>query len=208
MLVRDRKHELQMLGWLLHGAGLLVVLAGGLLAYLALIRPLQIQERECRERTAQLDVLLQLEPQVKAEHERLETSLAVISTRSTAVRQRIPDKEGVAEFLGSISQIANMEHVKIRETKQGEVARANNCSRRALHLSLEGDYRGICGFLAGLAKLPRVTSVTKLDLSVGASQKKYPVEMTVVLYFGLTDPATESSPPKASPELKVTQHGS
>ena len=208
MLVRDRKHELQMLGWMLHGAGVLAVLAGGLFAYFALIRPLRMQEQECLDRTTQLDSLLQLEPRVRAEHERLKTSLADISTRSAAVRQRIPDKEGVAEFLGTISQIANQEHVKIRETKQGEVARSNNCSRRALHLSLEGDYRGICGFLEGLAKLPRVTSVTKLDLSVGTSPKKYPVEMTVVLYFGLTDPAAESSSPQTGTEAKVTQHGS
>ena len=207
MLARDRKHELKLLGWLLHGTGLLAVLVAGLIGYFALVRPLRVAEQESRDRTTELELLLQDESKVRDQHLDLKRKLADISTRSAEVRQRIPDKEGVAEFLGAISQIANQEHVKIRETKQGEVTRANNCSRRALHLSLEGDYRGICGFLAGLEKLPRVTSVTKMDVSVGNSQKSYAVEMTVVLYFGLTAPTEETSPPTAGTELKVTKNG-
>ncbi len=50
---------------------------------------------------------------------------------------------------------------------------------------IEANYYGICGFLDSLARLPRVTTIEKLVLDAETTNERYPVDMTIVLYYGI-----------------------
>ena len=185
MLVTSRSQELNVLGWLCHGAGVLSLGVVGFAAHCFVLRPLAEQERRATASIELLQVKLQDADEIRAEHTRLSRSLEEIKRRAEEVRERIPDQPREAEFLTQMSNLSADHGVTIMSFRRGTAASNDNHSRLTMLVRIEANYYGICGFLDSLARLPRVTTIEKLVLDAETTNERYPVDMTIVLYYGI-----------------------
>ena len=190
-LTNDPTARLKMLGWLLHGAGLLTLLAGSLAAYRLVYLPLAKKEKACVARIAVLDRLLKNSREIRPEHSRLTQSLAKIRRRADTLRQRIPDRPYEAEFLEQMTQAASDAGLEIRVYRRGAVTVKNSHSQLEIYVSCAGSYPKICGFLDRLARLRRTFTIEKMSVTADPAVETYPVDLTLVLYFGAQQDSKE-----------------
>ena len=176
--------RLKMLGWLLHGAGLVPLLAAGFAVYCLVHLPLVRKEKACVARIAVVDGLLDNSEEIRAAHSRFKNSLAKIRHRADAFRQRIPDRPCETEFLEQMNEAANEEGFEIRDYRRGAVMVKDTHSQLDVHVACTGSYPKICGFLDRLARLPRISTVEKATITSDSAAEAYPVDLTLRLYFG------------------------
>ena len=132
--------RLKMLGWLLHGAGLVPLLAAGFAVYCLVHLPLVRKEKACVARIAVVDGLLDNSEEIRAAHSRFKNSLAKIRHRADAFRQRIPDRPCKTEFLEQMNEAANEEGFEIRDYRRGAVMVKDTHSQLDVHVQCAGSY--------------------------------------------------------------------
>ena len=54
----------------------------------------------------------------------------------------------------------------------------------------KGGFAGICSFFDRLEKLPRLSKVRDVTISVSHVADEYPMKLTLIIYFGLRDSST------------------
>lgn len=177
--------RLKMLGWLLHGAGLVTLLAAGYAVYCLAHLPLAKKSEACADRIAVVDGLLDNSEEIRAAHSRFKDSLAEIRRRADALRQRIPDRPCETEFLEQMNEAANKEGLEIRDYRRGAVTVKDTHSQLEVHVQCVGSYPKTCRFLDRLARLPRISTVEKVTINSDSSVEAYPVDLTLRLYFGV-----------------------
>ncbi len=184
MAATDREHELRWLGMGCHAAGILVLVsAAGI--YHATLRSFAIsQEQVNQSEIIELETQRERASGIRSEHEQLTRSLADIEERAERIRQRIPDEPSEAEFLRQITNAANSEGLEIRDYNVGLVSGSITHSQVDVRLACQGNYAAVCGFLEYLAKLPRITTVQRLQVMSNLTDDSYPVEISLWLYFG------------------------
>lgn len=176
--------RLKMLEWILHGAGLVALLAAGFAVYCLAYLPLAEKQRACVAQIAVVNGLLENSAEIRAAHSRFKDSLAEIRQRADALRERIPDKPCETEFLEQMNEAANQEGLDIRDYRRGEVTVEDTHSHLDVYVSCAGSYRQVCGFLDRLAGLPRLSTVEKATITSDSAAKAYPVELTLRLFYG------------------------
>lgn len=176
--------RLKMLEWLLHGTGLVILVAAGVAGYCLVHLPLAEKQRVCVAQIAVLDGLLEHSGEIRATHSRFKDSLAKIRDRADALRERIPDRPRETEFLEQMNEAANEEGLNIRDYRRGAVMVKDTHSHLDVHVSCAGSYQQICGFLDSLAGLPRISTVEQATIISDSDAEGYPVELTLRLYYG------------------------
>ncbi len=177
--------ELATLGWTLHAAGfcLLLAIAGG---YWTIVRrPAVVASRQIEQRIATVSRLLENRGALRREYEQLTEVLDGERQRAAAVRQQIPDDSNEAEFLRQLSNAAARGGVVIDDYTRGTVSKESEFSQLDIHVECTGTFESICRFLEGLESLPRVSEVIALNLTSKGQGDKYPLRVTIRLYFGV-----------------------
>jgi Tfp pilus assembly protein PilO len=183
--------RLTILGWCLHAAGLVVLVAAACAVYYLAYLPLVQEEQRCVARMAEIDKLLNESGKVRAAHAQFKDSVAKIRDRAEALRQRIPDRPCETEFLEQMNQAADEEGLEIRDYRRGAVTVEDAHSFLEVHVLGAGSYPQICRFLDRLAKLPRISTVEKVTITADSTAKTYPVDLTLRLYFGAQERPAE-----------------
>ena len=122
---------------------------------------------------------------IRGELAALGSQLESQQRRAAEVRRRIPDDPDEAEFLRQLSEAASRGGVVIEDFNRGGMtARAGFCQ---LDVSLRcgGSYDDICRFLDQLEGFPRITKIVSLDLISAGRSERYPMQLTIRLYFGV-----------------------
>ncbi len=148
---------------------------------------LQARERQ-QSIDAQIESMRQLLSQaddVQARRVELQELLEETEKRFAAAATRIPEAAQENEFLAQISRLAKNSDLTIQEFRPGEITECRTHRELEISLSAVGPYRSLCEFLAGLEQLPRLCRVTSLtiDRDTAATADRYPVRMSVVVYF-------------------------
>ncbi len=177
--------RLKMLGWLLHGAGLITLLAAGYAVFCLAHLPLAKKSKACADRISVVDGLLDNSEEIRTAHSRFKDSLAKMRRRTDTLRQRIPDRPCETEFLEQMNEAANKEGLEIRDYRRGAVTVVDTHSQLEVHVQCVGSYPETCRFLDRLAKLPRLSTVEKVTISSDSAVEAYPVDLTLRLYFGV-----------------------
>ena len=180
--------QLKMLGWLLHGAGLIAILGAGFAAYCLVYLPLVRKENAYVARIAVVDGLLDDGEEIQAEYSRSKDALEEIRNRAYTLRQRIPVRPCETEFLEQMNEAANTEGLEIRDYRRGEVVVKDTHSQLEIHVLCAGSYPEICGFLDRLARMPRISTVEKVTITSDSAAGDYPVDLTLRLYYGAQEP--------------------
>jgi len=176
--------RLKMLGWLLHGAGLAILLAAAFAQYYLVYLPLARKEEACAARIVVVDRLLDDSEEIRVSHSRFKNSLSKVRHRADALRERIPDRPCETEFLEQMNEAANEVGLDVRDYRRGEVVVEDTHSHLDVHVSCAGSYQQICGFFDRLAGLPRMSTVEKATITSESAVGGYPVDLTLRLYYG------------------------
>jgi Tfp pilus assembly protein PilO len=56
-----------------------------------------------------------------------------------------------------------------------------------IDLVVEGNYQGLCRFFEGVAGMQRAVALKRLDLQVREAATQFPINLTMVLYFGVPE---------------------
>lgn len=178
--------QLRLLGWALHGAGILTALAVALLAELLVYRPIDARAHDWARRAEGLHERLEDATRVRREHARLSHDLAVAREQTAALKKRIPDAPCEADFLAQVSRLADEIGLRIQDYRPGAVTAKTSYSVLRVDLICEGDYPSVCRFLDGLSQLPRHCTVVRLQIDSAKSKQDYSANMSLELYFGVT----------------------
>ena len=184
--------DLKQFDSLLHAAGAIVTIAIAVVLHFALYAPLERRHANIVEHTASLDELLNRASDVRGEHAKLSESLAEIMKRSEALHRRVPKEPREVEFLTQVTEAANDEHFKIRGYLPSTIINKQGYSQMEVTLDGEGTYYSICGFLDRIHRLPRMSSVVKMDIRPVSPTKDYPIKLTLVIYFNLKKVVADS----------------
>lgn len=170
----------------LHLAGCLSLLLIGGGAYLMLIDPLSQSIADAGQETQRLSRLVRTGASIQTRHQELSETLQHLKERTARVQERIPAGSQEAEFLEQLSEIARQRDITITDYRRQQVIEQETHWQLTVEVSADGDYPSLCEFLAGLHQLPRITSVTRMEID-GAAEKneRYPLRLNLVLYFGL-----------------------
>jgi type IV pilus assembly protein PilO len=178
------------LGWSLHGLGLAASLAAAGLTYALVFRPLETSRRESAARREEIAMLLQSVDQLRSQRDGLRKALADVDRERISLLARVPDAPQEADFLSQISCLADSVGLKLRDYRPGQVHTQASYSEMEIGLSCEGGYEGLCRFLDGLGRLPRLVNLEQLDVTDQQSNGTYPASMKLVIYFGAQSEAT------------------
>ena len=188
----DLNGDLKQFNAMLHVAGAIITVVIAVVLYLALYAPLERRHVLVVVHTASLDALLDRASGVRGEHAKLSESLAEIMKRSEALHRRVPQEPREMEFLTQVTEAANDEHFKIRGYHPGTIINKQGYSQMEVTLGGEGTYYSICGFLDRIHRLPRMSSVVKMDIRSESPTKDYPITLTLVIYFNLKKVVADS----------------
>lgn len=178
-------HETLRFGRLLHYAGLAVVLVVGAAAYHWLYTPI---ERDIFAAEVRLDELTQSgrnAAAIRREHERLSSRLEEIELRYAALRRRVPQNAEAGSFLKDVSQIAQEEQLAISNFQPASSTEDDGYTALEVMLHGQGSFASICSFFDRLANIQRLSKVRRLAIKVDPLADTYPMEATIVIYFGL-----------------------
>lgn len=182
------------MGRLLHYAGLLVAVVCGTVGYALAYAPMTKNIENTNALIDELKQSVQNGPVIRREHERASQYLKQVTARLEALRRRVPTDAEAAEFLRQVTQIATEERVALSNFQPEKTTRSDGYAEMEVSLTGKGSFAGICSFLDRLGKLPRLSKVKSLSISVGNSPSEYPMKATLLIYFGMQD--ADAAPPK------------
>mgnify|MGYP001224270304 CR=1 FL=1 len=172
-------------GRLLHYAGMAVVLICGAAAYHWLYTPVHANVFEAQ---VQLDELAQSgrnADAIRREHARLSSRLEEIEGRYAALQRRVPIGAEAGAFLKDVSQIAQEEQLEIGNFQPANSVEGEGYMAMEVMLDGEGSFAAICSFFDRLSKIQRLSKVRRLSVKVDPHLETYPMQATIVIYFGL-----------------------
>ena len=81
------------------------------------------------------------------------------------VEDKLPQEREIDKVLKEVWQMAEANKLEQRTIKTLKSQRANNYNEQPIEMSLAGDFEGFYVYLQQLEKLPRLTRVTKMELT-------------------------------------------
>ncbi|WP_197526475.1 type 4a pilus biogenesis protein PilO [Botrimarina colliarenosi] len=132
-------------------------------------------------------------PALRRDHAEMQRELEGLLARVEEVNNRIPDDPNEGDFLSDLTRLAREGDVAIEDFRRGATSVSPTHSAVTVTVNLRGSYRGVCGLIDGVAKLPRLAELTQLTLRRGLDGTEYAVSMTYALYYGLVTAADENA---------------
>jgi Tfp pilus assembly protein PilO len=185
MKLGNPEQKLTALGWWLHGLGLLIALAIGLLTKSLVLAPIDDRAAAHLRRADRLQERLRDADRIRAEHARLVEDLAAARRQSEELKKRIPDEPREADFLAQVTHLADEVGLRIQDYRPGTVSEKTSYSVLQVELIGEGDYASICSFLSRLPGLARHSIVRRLQIVSDNKQKGYLLSMSLQLCFAV-----------------------
>lgn len=186
MLINRTEQKLSRWARGLHLGGLLIAMTGCSVMLLAVIIPLSQDDAEVVAREQALRKILDLEPAVTSENERLTQVLAEADIKIQSLLDRIPNVARESDFLGQVTTLAKDVEVEIMNYLPGNIRETEEYNEMSLSITSQGSYDGICNFLNRMHSLPRLSRTSKLSLAPVVNGKTYSLNMTLTIFFSPT----------------------
>jgi len=165
--------------------GIFASLVISLTYYFQIHTPLEEQAEADHQRVEQVRDLLGEAVELRKQRATLLEEQQALEKLVEGVHERLPATADDGEFLAVAAQVAKEEGLQIIDYQRGQAALKEGHSQIDLGLKCIGDYAGLCRFLTRLEEMPRVSNVTQLRLQTLPGKSVYPVEIRLVLYYGL-----------------------
>jgi type IV pilus assembly protein PilO len=172
-------------GRVLHYTGALVVVLCATAGYTLAYAPAVERAADTELRINELLLSVENMPVIREHHEKVSATLAEVTRRIAKVRQRVPQHADAGEFLKEVTRIAGEEQVTLKNFQPGQPASKKGYAEIEVTLLGDGSFESVCTFFDRLTKLNRLSKVKSLTISTRDPQTEYPMEVTLVIYFGL-----------------------
>lgn len=107
--------------------------------------------------------------------------------RLTELVQRIPNTPHEANFLEQLASVAAESNVDLRDFNPGNTIQQGKHSQLEIYVVGNASYEGICKFLDGLAKLPRLCQIASFEItSPSKGAVDYKIEAKLRIFFAPT----------------------
>ncbi len=180
--------ETRQFGRMLHYAGILITVVGGVLVYSLLYSPMVDATVDYRNKIELVKYELKYVPEIREQHTKLAERLSDFNQRITKLRQRVPAEAGEWEFLAQITEMAEQEGIRNPLTDMGRSDEGRDARYSHITMSLRGlgRYESLCRLLDRIRRLPRLSKVVELGLKTEFDgQEEYPIDLTLLIYFDL-----------------------
>jgi Tfp pilus assembly protein PilO len=179
------QHKLALTAVLVSVAAAVVLTVAAAVFYAAAVSPLQSRGRAAAERCTQLQSLLRSSRQAMRSQRELRETLSSLTQRARAVRRRVPEHAGEAELLRQLTEIAEGAGVALVDYRRGAIVESADHSQLRLGIKCEGTFEDLCRLLQEVQNLERIVVVERLLLNSSANGDRHPVDMTLLVHFGL-----------------------
>ncbi len=178
------ENQITTLGWLLHGTGVLALVAMlGAYAWCVAL-PLQESSKAGEQRITQLEAMLAKAPQVRAEHLGYQGELDTLRRSVAETQRRLPQELREDEFLDHVRVAAGKTGVEVGAYQLGAIQKLESYSKAELTFQCQGSFASICRFLDEIDHFARITEISNLQIESTENFAHYPLQVTFVLYFG------------------------
>lgn len=168
-----------------HAGAIACALTLSTLAYATLNRPLTAWREDVDRRADLVRAKLAGGPALRRRHAEKQRELRGLVDRVDVVNKRIPDDPREGEFLADITRLAAQNDIDIEDFRRAKNQSTATHSTVTVELKATGAHRGLCGLIDGVAALPRLAEMTRLDVRRASDGDRHAIEMTYALYYGL-----------------------
>jgi type IV pilus assembly protein PilO len=104
---------------------------------------------------------------------------------------KLPQEKEMDKILKEVWQMAEANNLQTKTVKTLRSERAANYSEQPIEMTLSGDFNGFYAFLLQLEKLPRLTRVTRMNLTkISDREGEMTAQVTLSIFF---EPDTSSA---------------
>ena len=167
-----------------HVAGLGCCVIACLIFFVAFYRPIRNARLDEQHRIQQLTKLISDSRAAKVQSGLLERELELLTNHVASVRERIPDASNEAEMLRQLTTIAGESEFFVSDYRRGQFQTEGIHARFEIGITGYGNYTSICKFLHSIHQLPRVNRIERLEISTANENEKYPVNLTISVFYG------------------------
>lgn len=153
----------------LHLLGMVGLCMIGSLFYYGVHIPLENGGEQLIANKLSLEKFLETEDRIRRENREANELLSDRKKYLDDLLQRIPNKANEDTFLAQLSKIARQSGVAIKNFSPGNPVMMQRHARLDIDISANASYEGICHFLNGVAKMPRLCQITSFDVDSSLS---------------------------------------
>lgn len=190
--------ELKQFGWILHGVGFLVTVAGCFMAFAFVVTPLQTRLTGAQREAKQLEVFLDRSDKVVTREANLRKQLESSRHELSELQNRVPKTPQANEFLQHLDQLAKQTGLTILDYQPGRTIDNETHSETRIEMSGKGQFESLCQFLDGLAELPRLCRIRTMQILSVSEGDEYPIDLSLSIYFSDSDSFVRIEPAATS----------
>lgn len=169
--------------WGLHAAGVGLLTIAAATVYFFVIAPKSARFQANESKRVELELLMDRGAKLRGEFDLHKQTLEKRRSQQKRFQEKLPDSAQEDEFLAQVARLARSVDLAVRDYRPGEVTSRGNYSELEIELSCEGSYESICRFLDGLPSLPRLSSLTGIEVQSQMEQSVYPIRLNLSAYF-------------------------
>ncbi|MCA9073068.1 MAG: type 4a pilus biogenesis protein PilO, partial [Planctomycetaceae bacterium] len=153
--------------------------------------PLRQQKTRLGEQAIADQVLWRQAAEIDSEHATHESELSGKRQLLDSLEQRVPTQAHESEFFQQIVHLSNQHDVQIHGFRPGANGALEGYQSIKVEFDASAEYEPLCRFLDGMAKMPRLNHITRLQVSPKSSgDGTLLVKIETNIYFKV--PATNS----------------
>lgn len=181
--MKSPEEQLKHYGRVLHGVGLLVLVAGAFMAFAFVVTPMQFKINSTERTANQLGVFLDRTDQIIEREATVRTQLESSRDELRQLQNRVPGTPTADEFLQQLDELAEKTGLTILDYQPGQTLDNVTHSETQIELSGKGNYVSLCQFLDGLVQLPRLCRIRTMLIQSASEGDSYPVDLSLSIYF-------------------------
>lgn len=136
-----------------------------------------------KQRDAKRAALSQLD-MAKLEVQDVDKKIKELQAATAFFESKLPQAKEMDKVLKEIWQLADANGLRTQTVKTPRSQKMSGYSEQTLELNLAGDFKGFYEFMLQLEKLPRLTKVTKMNLTkITDKDGEMQASMTMSIYF-------------------------
>ncbi len=179
---------------ILHYTGVLLLVVCVTVSYSLLHAPIIRDTERTIDKIDELSLSIENSAAIHEQHVKISERLAAVKAKIAKVVERVPDEAASGQFLEEVSRIASEENLTIKSFEPGKAQEKTGYTQLEVTLAGKGTYQSICTFLDRLSGIARLSKLQNLTLSSTGNSPEYPMNATLIIYFGLGGNDTKKTP--------------
>ncbi len=176
--------QITSLGWALHSAGCLLVIAIVTAYYMFVTSHMNEEMNQYDLRVSQLEAFNERAPKVRSAYSKSKAELDALEQSVEKANLRLPADLDEKEFIEQFRLMADSLGIVVGDYQLGDPGLFEGHARAALSFQCSGSYASICRLLDGIHHSPRLADVSHLSIETNTNKERYSLKVTFDLYFG------------------------